>query len=315
VTDEDFNRACILKLKELSFENRVVVVGAGPSTPIVTSLSGLMSRLSSACCVDQRSGNPFWEFCEECFRSDEKRYYDTVRECFGEEPHWRAVVYQHLVEIPFRSFVTLNYDHQLPDAFRERYRDVPPKELGKLFSVYPPLVGQKTVSPSAFFEPKQHLVAIHGFADESNDPDWPRKIILKASDYEMHYVSDETGFFLVNWWENLLTSHPCVFIGTSLQEPGLNTVIKGLKVARNPRVEELDHIHLIDDSDASGENFPGQFDLTLGAIKKIPYRKKNSRYSGLLDVLEPFSGVPTTYFSPGHTAPMLSNPSEPDFSQ
>src|ERR1039458_1842919 len=130
--------------------------------------------------------------------------------------------------MPFVSFVTLNYEDQLPSAFRTKF----PKDFGGRFSVYPTKPHLRLAIPCEFH--RQHLVAIHGYRDK-NSQDWPKDIILKTNDYNYHYVSHEAGQRLFSWWMDLLTLHPCIFIGTSLSEPGIGSVVKYLVEDQNPR--------------------------------------------------------------------------------
>jgi hypothetical protein len=295
VIPDEFNQECIRQLEASNFRNRVAVIGSGPSSPYVAPLKTLMEDLERRCGVAREPDEYFWSYCSRAHAANEIAYYQVLTASYGNSPHWDARAYRHLVAIGFKSYVTFNYDNQLPSTFLDYYPEIFPE----LFSVYPPPNGQLTASAADFWGPKKRLVAIHGYCDPNN-PDWVREIILKAADYDQHYVSHETNHCLFHWWKHLLTTHACVFIGTSLQDPGLSRVVKHLREEQNPRPLELDHIHL-KDAPESSELFPSG--TTLGMFRQIYFHKLDSRFTGLLRVLSHFSKIPVDNPSPGMLAP------------
>ncbi len=260
-------------------------------------MGALKIELARACAITEIPGEHPWDFCERAFQANGNAYYTAIQASFDTEaPLWDARAYKHLVQIPFKSYVTPNYDTQLPRAFSDKYPNIV-----DLFSVYPGSSGDGigTAQP-ADLEHKRRLVAIHGYADPNN-PEWPKQIILKTSDYNDHYAASRTSRYLFNWWKNLLIHLPCVFIGMSLKEPGLHRVIEELRKDGNPKLESLNHIHLV--SAVRSENDPNHQLLTptFGVFQKIAYDQIDQRHSGLLNVLSEFSKIPTKDPSPGLT--------------
>ena len=60
-----------------------------------------------------------WEFFDRIYLKDPKLYHLILKESFNQTKPYEAKAYKNLVKIPFRSFVTLNYDELLPQAFNE----------------------------------------------------------------------------------------------------------------------------------------------------------------------------------------------------
>jgi hypothetical protein len=123
----------------------------------------------------------------------------------------------------------------LPTAFRRLYK----ADFDQRFRVYPTRGTEKFWEPGDLFPQKQRLVAIHGYKNDK-DAVWFKRLILNVSDYNKYYgdgkQSDghQTHPYLYSWWHALLTSRPCVFIGTSLREPGLRCVVEDLIKEANP---------------------------------------------------------------------------------
>jgi hypothetical protein len=120
-------------------------------------------------------------------------------------------------------------------------------------------------------------------------------LILRVSDYNTHYgdgkLSDgrHTTPYLYSWWKTLLTTQPCVFIGTSLHEPGLGLVVEDLIKDGNPYLKEQDHIHLKHTERSNKLPFYEKPGTSLSAIRQVLFDKVDPKFSGLTDVLSAFS--------------------------
>jgi hypothetical protein len=313
VTPTELNNLCIHELETAGLQDGkyVAIVGAGPSSPYIPSFKDLIKTMGDACGVTTQSRQPTWEFFQDAYNHNEQEYCRVIRESFGMTPYWDSRTYVHIIEMPFVSFVTLNYEDQLPSAFRTKF----PRDFSGRFSVYPTKPNLRLAMPCEFH--RQHLVAIHGYRDK-NSQDWPRDIILKTNDYNYHYVSHEAGQRLFSWWMDLLTLHPCIFIGTSLSEPGIQSVVKYLVEDQNPRFKQWQHVHLINVEPPTVQNgqlqepmypTPGK---TFGVIRQLYYDPLDARFTGLLKILTRFSGLPIDDPEPGLRAPepitVTSNP-------
>jgi hypothetical protein len=295
VTSDVYNNVCAENLKAFGFEDRIAVIGSGPSCPFITSIDELVKRLQSGCNVRLKPKEFHWDFFERAFRKNPKGYFQSIKQSFGDTPEWDARAYRHLAEIHFKSFVTLNYDDQLPIAFRYKHGT----NFSELFRVYPTLGVDKFFFPNDLCGHKQRLVAIHGYRNDQ-DPSWHKNLVLNVSDYNRHYgdgtQSDGKKGYpeLFGWWHALLTSQPCVFIGTSLQEPGIYNVVQELRKDGNPDYIKQNHIHLKHTSRLNNTPFYEPPRATIHGIQQVLYDKIDAKFSGLLDVLSAFSNIPTS---------------------
>jgi hypothetical protein len=277
----------------LDFQDRVAVIGSGPSCPFVTPLEDLVKRLEKSCHVRKTSSEYHWDFCERAYAKNATKYFEEIQRSFGNTPEWDARAYKHLVAINFRSYVTFNYDDQLPNAFRTKLGP----EFSDSFRVYPARNTEKFFLPSDLVGHKPRLAAIHGYKNDA-DSLWHKKLILRVSDYNEHYGDgtrpDGTSRFpeLYGWWHTLLTTQPCVFIGISLREPGLHNVITDLVKDENPALKEQSHIHLKHTERMPESPFYESPGTSLFVIRQVLYDKVDTNFTGLLDVLSAFSNIP-----------------------
>jgi hypothetical protein len=295
VTPREYNDQCIATLKRAGMNNYVAVVGAGPSSPYIAPVRTLIAELSKACGVQKKDGEDLWVFCENAHKVNAGEYFRIIRESFGDTPYWDSRVYKYLVSAPFRSFVTLNYDCQLPSAFGEKFE---PDHDDK-FRVYPPRPGDSYFSAIEVASENQLLMAVHGFANPK-DPDWEQRVILRLDDYNRHYTGINPPLF--EWWQTLLASVPCIFIGTSLQEPGLARVFKNSPTRTLEAMEANNHIHLLP---CTGQGTPPQYPTpgrSFSIVRQLYYDQIDKRYSGLIQVLEAFSPFRTIIPNPRTTA-------------
>jgi len=307
VTTESFNIACVAELKNYNLSEYIAVVGSGPSSPYITSVDALISKLCNSCGVHFEDGEHLWVFCEKAHAANETEYFRVLRESYGDTPHWDSLIYRFLVNCPFRSFVTLNYDRQLPAAFAERY----PGDCDSRFSVYPPNGNLGYFHATKLISDEPLLIAIHGYADKE-DPSWERRVILRLKDYNDHYTG--TNPQLLGWWQTLLTANPCIFIGTTLREPGIEQVFKESSAVMRDAIAAKGHLHLLPCERASSPPHYPSAAYSYSAIKQVFYDKKDQRHTGLIDVLTNFSAYRMVIPRPKSTSiPSFSATSNHDF--
>jgi len=285
MTRDEYNQVCVEKLKQLRLEERVAVVGSGLSYRLTKRVDDLAKTLEGPCRVNKGVEEPNWDFFDRAHDANSKEYYRVVKESFSQTLPLDARLYWHIAKIRFKSFVTLNFDDQMPSAFHKTRLN----RADVLFKVYP---GHGCIYlPSDLTGEKQHLVAVHGYKND-NIPDWHEKLILRGKDYDLHYVGDDNSRppFLYLWWYWLLTTVPCVFIGTSLREPGLATVIVQILKSGNQKIKDL-HIHL-KETDSQPPNYTESEERSLGVIQQVLYDKFDEDHAGLGRVLSSFSGEP-----------------------
>jgi len=296
VTADELNQECIARLQGADLESRVAVIGSGPSSPYIARIENLEALLSARCGVAKLPAEEFWLFSERAHANNEHEYFNVLKETYGDTPHWTAHAYRHLANIPFRGFATFNYDDQLPYEFRYKY----PGSHADYFSVYPPRNGQTHFAPQEFLSPPPRLIAVHGYCDPAN-AEWEKQVILRLSDYNHHYVDAPAPLFV--WWCDMLLAIPCLFIGTSLREPGLHRVMEHLRSRHYDRIAKVGHIHLVDAKRDPITKSYGAPKKSLGVIEQIYFDQLDDHYTGLLTILAPFSKLPIDRPTPAAPAP------------
>jgi hypothetical protein len=222
----------------------------------------------------------------------------VIQDNYGSLPYWQARTYKHIANIPFRGFITLNYDDQLPSACF----DIMEGEFERGFTVYPPRPGQTFANPMDFLGDHRQVLCAHGYADPQN-PNWHTQIILREGDYDTHYTNQGTNH-LFHFWKSLLLLSPCLFVGMSLEEPGLMKVMEDLRQNHDTRLKTMGHRHLIRSiQNPNTQDYPPPM-RSLGAIEQIQFDRIDHRYSGLIRVLGAISGLPTESPSPNAPAPV-----------
>ena len=239
----------------------------------------------------------FWSLAQRAFDSNQEEYYRVIQESYGSTPYWQSKTYTHIAAIPFRGFVTFNYDDQLPTACQQSMGDA----FVEGFTVHPPRLGFRSADASDFMGSYRQVCCIHGYCDSQN-PKWNEEVTLKTSDYDRNYT-DQTSNHLFRFWKNLLVQTPCIFIGTSLEEPGLYKVFEDLTRQNQEALRQNQHLHLFPyQIDPNTKAYPSA-GRSLGAIEHLRYDKLDDRYSGLIKILGEFSGLPTESPSPMVPAP------------
>lgn len=289
----ELNAQCTDRLLAADLGQRLAVIGSGPSSPFIAPIEELERLLCARCGLAKEPNDEFWVFSQKAYDRNAVQYFQVIRDTYDKTPHWTSHLYEHIVRLPVKGFATFNYDTQLPDQFRRLH----PDSYLDGFSVYPPRDDQTCAWPQEFLGSQQLLVALHGYCDPENN-DWEKQIILRLSDYNDHYTGSVAPLFA--WWREMLLTLPCVFIGTSLKEPGLHRVIKYLLERSPDRLVDKGHLHLVPMRSDTGYPPAGK---SLSVIDQLFFDPLDSRYSGLLSVLSAFSGLPIDSPSPRIPAP------------
>ncbi len=319
VTPDELNTRCVDTLRAMGVAGGeyIAVVGAGPSSPIIPPGNRMVTDMANACKIDLPPQNtPFWEFFETAKTQNPREYCRFIESKFNNSPFWSSDAYELICKIRFKSIITTNYDHYLPRAFE--------KEEGagwdERFCIYPPRTNPSSaksgVATAINIEDRKYLIAIHGYRDASR-ADWPLdSIILAKSDYLLHYFRPEKSYYLHGWWREVLARFDCIFIGTSLLEPGIGDVLRELVNDGVIERKSRRHIHLVNAYPAArtvnGVQQPPAYpkpQILYDCVQQVLYDPKQS-YVGLLEVLSNFSTSPVcTVFEP-----KMKAPSFPDFS-
>lgn len=211
---QEQNNACAKRLKQLSLPGYVAVVGSGLSNNIAVNMEELISKMEGASGVSRlRSASGAeaqWSFFDRVYVKNSQLYYDILKEAFNQTKPYEAKAYKRLVQIPFKSFVTLNYDELLPNAFYDSARQ---RNSQWRFSVYP---GKNPILlPSDFSGNNQCLVAIHGCKNQ-NDSLWYQNLILRWDDYKTHYYGSGPASNIFTYVVVLVADYLALYIHWNL---------------------------------------------------------------------------------------------------
>lgn len=301
MTPQEFNDRCIEQLRDARLEDRIAVIGSGPSSPYIAPIKTLQQQLCDRCGISTIPNEEFWALAERAHSNSPDEYFRVIRTTYGDTPHWQARTYDHIARLPVQGWVTFNYDDQLPTACF----DVPGPTID--FSVYPAIGRQPYASPQEFLGAQKRLIALHGYCNDNN-PDWEKQVILRTTDYNDHYIDNPAPLFI--WWREMLLTAPCIFLGTSLKEPGLHRAIEHLMPDHRDRLEKMNHIHLINNqADPKTLNYsaPGR---SLFVINQVHYDQIDTNFSGLIRILSEFSGLPFHRPIPRGTGPEPIKPTD-----
>lgn len=191
----------------------VAWIGAGLSRNAgYPSWPDTVRKLCSVCRVGPLAPHEEWEAdglidkAEECKTANPEAYRSTLADLFGRRPVETRLAFSYLMKLPFKAYVTTNFDPLLAVAGRTH-------ERGPLFA-YPslPLVKLGLDSHPVFYI---HGLARHGTQATGDD------LILARSDFESAYQGI-VGSFL----DQLLTYYPVLFLGCRLTEPTMHETFR-----------------------------------------------------------------------------------------
>jgi hypothetical protein len=277
------NIQCVDALRQLPLPEMVLVTGAGLSVPGCGNTQELADAIHAACdCNAPETFEHVRDFFQAAHDADPDSYYQTIRDQFSGPLAAAPKIYAMLVAANFRAYINLNYDRLLLDAMLQ--------SRGSIDGMFTPYPNPEMFKPWALHS--QRIVAIHGFAD-GDRVGWERELILKRSDYEFAYTNhqnvDGTGG-LLDWWCDLLSRWPCLFIGTSLDEPGIRSAVNSL--LREKRIALQEHIVLVSLPQTAGKDVaPPIMDPLLKTIRRVPYHPEDARHRGLLRIWQELSGT------------------------
>ena len=288
-----FNNQSIQRLQEANLRNRIAVVGSGLSVLASPSLKQLIATIEKNCGIKKPTDQHSWDFCEHAHNANSDAYFEAIRTSFEKPNPISCRSYDYLSAISFSGFITFNYDDQLPFALRKRLGC----NFQKYFAVYP---SDNFFPALQMSVPPQRLVAIHGYASRNN-PNWPREVILRLSDYNTHYILQ--GARLRSWWTDLLLGASLIFIGSSLREPGLYRIIEELAEFNIDQLLARRHIHLTPMPEGSNWNDCQTQQFTHKVIEKYYYDPIDKEHTGLLEILMALSGQDLDSLEPRLEAP------------
>ncbi len=293
------------ELTELVRQKKLVVfAGSGLSTGGggYWSWWKLVRELCRECevsCKDEiNKQTPFNELQELAGAAKEKNriiYTKVLKNHFARTIVDTKRAYHLLLECPFVSYVTTNYD----PLFAIAYQSAIPNESILAF----PEIEAKQLSQRKMFY-------IHGYIGEDSNLN-PDKIILTKQDFESAY--DRERGSLPHFWESLLREYAVLFLGCELGEPELeiifgrcNTVQEQL--TQNYGIRKRSRFILLPEESFCKDEQQG-ITIKQGVrqdlrdrcceynIKIVAYDPVDEEYSGLIDILKEWAQVqnPSVY--------------------
>lgn len=194
----------------------VVFIGSGISRECYADWPTLINTLCNRCGVPQQltrdsSALDLQVAADRARNANTSIYYNVLGEVFGQPINRANVLYPILLSLPFRSYITTNYDPTL-SFFASLRSDctLPPM-------AYPNLDRAHINNRSIYY--------IHGYVSEDTCRASP-PIILTKSDFDDAY---EYGSPLVAFLQQTFYHDPICFIGCGLNEPELNRLFDCVK--------------------------------------------------------------------------------------
>ncbi|MBI1904001.1 MAG: SIR2 family protein [Planctomycetia bacterium] len=198
----------------------VAFVGSGPSTPVFKDWPSAVSAVCGACGIDlpgdERSLNDpetLLRLADDARDANGSAYYRCLGERFG---HLDAspTIYYELMRVPFKSYITLNFDPCLAHESK--------KEEHKCALKWFPDLDRADIE-------KRTLFYLHGLIQEGMIPD-NGSLLFARSDFEKAYHRNSPlTYFLVPTLER----EEVLFIGCELREPAFREVFQLCERYRN----------------------------------------------------------------------------------
>jgi len=227
-----------IELTECIREGRCVAfIGAGISKPIYPSWEELIDELCDACGCPKLSEtermNPerLRKKADECKLTNPRKYKETLWRIFSGKKTQTRKAYNFLTMLPFASYVTTNFDTLLRDASGEDIDGV---------YCYPDLPSHKLSKRSIFY--------IHGII-EKDGKCRVDSLVLGEESFQKAYSNDS---LLPSFLKNLFTYYPVVFLGFSLRDPSIQSVLQSANKIRR---------EIANDKNLSLDNLPKRYIL------------------------------------------------------
>lgn len=255
----------------LKTDRAVAFVGAGVSveagyptwTQLLSQLHAKLGELQVSASPRElqqilRMNDPLWRAEEYRRLLDRTAFSALMWEFFRPRPAVEAPTAGALAGLPFRHYLTTNYDPLLETECRKRHEGLKVTDWTQSEDI------QRFLRTMHLKDTTRHLVYLHGRYDR------PESIVLSERDYVRRYVaSDETPRKLFT----LFATQRVVFVGFSLNDPDLTFVLRSVNAAFGAL--EAQHFLLApigDDEDESVERrkFSGKHGVAPIFFRKEP---------------------------------------------
>lgn len=188
----------------ISNEEYVLWVGSGLSKPVgYPTWEETINSLCLACGVQcpasqERKGRHLIEKAEECKRANAQMYKTTLAGLFGGRVYRTRAAYELLLKLPFKAYVTTNFDPLLS-------REAAIRGYNNLYA-YPDIHIRK------LYEEEHPIFYIHGLARHGDEPRGDN-LVLATSDFQDAYDGAVRSFL-----DPLLQERPILFMGCRLDD-------------------------------------------------------------------------------------------------
>lgn len=292
----------IIEGKDEHGENNVVAFfGSGMSTNLC-SWNNLIQQVCNNCDIDEGKNlskdvdvAKNLELAEKAKDRNQKLYWQVLVDVFGGD--YMNHYYPLLTDIPFKCYVTTNYDHQLADCSRGKLP--PTSQFGKIFRF-------KESTPADIRNRNIHYV--HGYIPRVNDdtPEIDLQIVLTHSEFEDAYKkSSRLPLFLTD----LFTNHNLLFLGCELKEQKLIDLLEDCMAVRadGGNRPDANKRFILKSAIYSNKNRDRQFELENDekkfyekyGITVLRFENKKNNFALLHDILAALAGrSPHNFFSP-----------------
>lgn len=154
---------------------------------------------------EEESPDELIDKAEQCKKADIDMYHNTLADLFGVQPVDTRLAYHYLMKLPFKAYITTNFDPLLSEAGDiEEYYNL------YFYPRFPPELGNS-----------HPIVYLHGHARPDNQA-MGENLILARSDFDEAYEDGPVKYFLIN----IFTHYSFLFLGCSLKEPMILKMFK-----------------------------------------------------------------------------------------
>ena len=229
---------------------------------------------------------------DQAQNTNSEAYNGTLQEIFGKRVVGTRDAYRLIFQIPFQSYITLNYDPLLATAARGDQN-----ESARKIIRYPECDIRGLEKGSIFY--------LHGYIDLNTKLD-DIQIVLTKSDFDLAYDNDRSK--LPSFLETLVLHYPVLFWGCTLSEEPIKKLLERCSRIRkrysvehnskqyplfmllpkkeNPPMnnEKESRIRQIENEETERYR---RFGITVAR-----YDKRDKRYSGIEEILEAWVQCP-----------------------
>lgn len=145
---------------------------------------------------------------EKCKKNDEDIYYQTIIDKFGVQKTSIEKYLNKIAALPFKAYITTNYDYLLYDALHTTNK-------GDCKKFTYPLLPLTSIG-------KNKVYHIHGSVEQfCSIDDIKDKIVLSSSEFDNAYNGNVEIFL-----DEILTYHPVLFVDCGLDEDSIQSLLQ-----------------------------------------------------------------------------------------